>query len=52
MTLEEVKEYEMIRDDLNLNEGTGRWIASYPLVKDPSCFPWNRTFAYATLQST
>ena len=52
MTLEEEKEYEMIRDGLNFNEGTGRWIASYPWVKDPSCLPWNRTFAYAILQPT
>ena len=52
MTLEEEKEYGMIRDGLNFNEGTGRWVASYPWVKDPSCLPWNRTFAYAMLQST
>ena len=52
MTLEEEKEYEMIREGLSFNEDTGRWIASYPWVKDPSCLPWNRTFAYATLQST
>ena len=52
MTLEEEKEYEMIRQGLDFDEGTGRWIANYPWIKDSSCLPWNQAFAYATLQST
>ena len=52
MTLEEEKEYLMIREGLSFDEDSGRWRASYPWVKDPSCLPQNRNFAYATLQST
>ena len=52
MTLEEEKEYEMIRQGLDFDEGTGRWIANYPWIKDSPCLPWNQAFAYATLQST
>ena len=52
MTLEEEKEYAMIREGLQFDEESGRWRASYPWVKDPACLPQNRTFAYATLNST
>ena len=52
MTLEEEKEYKMIREKLKFDEVSGRWMAPYPWIKDSSCLPWNRPFAYATLQST
>ena len=52
MTLEEEKEYNMIHERLRFDGGTGRWMAPYPWIKDSSCLPWNRPFAYATLQST
>ena len=52
MTLEEEKEYKMIREKLKFDDVSGRWMAPYPWIKDSSCLPWNRPFAYATLQST
>ena len=52
MTLQEEREYEMIKKGLIFNEDSGRWLAKYPWSSDPKCLPDNRQFAYATMSST
>ena len=52
MTLVEEREHELIKEGLEFNTQSGRWLAHYPWIKDPSCLPDNRSFAYAVLKST
>ena len=52
MTIVEEKEYEMIKSGLSFNQATGKWLANYPCIVEPSCLPDSSRFAYATLMST
>ena len=52
MTLIEEKELKLIKKGLTFDSESGRWIAKYPWIKEPSTLPENRYVAYATLKST
>ena len=52
MTLAEERELQQIEEGLTFNHDTGRWLAKYPWVKNPSCLLQNRHVAYAILRST
>ena len=52
MSLKEEEEYNLIYNGIFFNKSTGRWLANYPWVKDPSTLPNNKCVALATLKST
>ena len=52
MTLKEERELEIIDEGIKFNVETGRWIASYPWIKDPSELANNRKVVIAKLIST
>ena len=52
MTLKDEQEYNMIKDGISFKDSTGRWLAHYPLVKDPSTLPNNKCIALAIMKST
>ena len=52
MTQKEEQEYNMIKNGISFKESTGRWLAHYPWVKDPSTLPNNKCIALATMKST
>jgi len=52
MTLHEEKELKMIEDGIEFDKNTGRWMAKYPWIVNPSTLPRNRHVAFATLKST
>ena len=52
MTLLEEKELKLIKAGLSFNSKSGRWMAEYPWLKDPSSLPENKHVAYARLKST
>ena len=52
MSLRDEKELSQIDSNIQFNSETGRWVASYPWVKDPETLPHNRGIALAILRST
>ena len=52
MSLKEEQEYNMIKEGISFNKSTGRWLANYPWIKDPSTLPNNKVYALATMKST
>ena len=51
MSLSEERELRMIEEGLSFNESSGKWMARYPWLVEPSTLPDNRRVAIATLYS-
>ena len=52
MSIKDEKEYKLIQSNIKFNVETGRFIASYPWIKNKEELPNNRYVALATLKAT
>ena len=52
MSIKDEKEYDIIRSNISFNVETGRFIASYPWIRNREMLPNNRCVALATLNAT
>ena len=52
MSLKDEREYELIESKIKFNSERGRWMASYPWIRDPKELKPNKHIALKILQST